>query len=125
MWSALGIHRRHKRGQSERDQKGQALVRKHPPPPAPHSLLANSKNLPNLNEARAAQEGGEEWEDGHQGVAFEWSNKHKRRQKCHFSPALDERVLRVDLGEGSLFISLSLCLSVLGNDLKCFFGLVA
>lgn len=110
MWSALGIHRRHKRGQSERDQKGQALVRKRLPSPLPppHSFLANSKNLPNLNEARAAQEGGVEWEDGHQGVAFEWSNKHKRRQKCHFSPALDERVLRVDLGKGSLFISLSL-----------------
>lgn len=40
MWSALGI-RRHKRGQSERDQKGQALARKRhptPPPTLTHTL---------------------------------------------------------------------------------------
>lgn len=111
MWSAWGIHR-HKGEQSgarkdERDHKRTSTCKKLLPPKTRLGLLpclANTKTSRIwMKSGPGDTQGG-----GTGGVAFEWSNKHKRRQKCHFSCLPSKGSFEW----GSL--------SLLGNTLKCF-----
>lgn len=87
LWEFIAIAIKEDKAEHERDHKRTSTCKKVRPKRdlAPFPLLSQYKIQPNLNEARTAQ--GilvKVW--GRWGsVAFEWSNKHKRRQKCHFS----------------------------------------
>lgn len=86
--------------------KGQALARNS----SPQSRLGLLPCLANTKTSRIWMKPGpgDIQGGGTGGVDFEWSNKHKRRQKCHFSCLPSKGSFEW----GSL--------SLLGNTLKCF-----
>lgn len=108
MWSAWGIHR-HKSGQSGA-RKGPQKDKHLQETPPPKTRLGLLPCLANTKTSRIWMKPGpgDTQGDGTGGAAFEWSNKHKRRQKCHFSCLPSKGSFEW----GSL--------SLLGNTLKCF-----